>query len=230
MPGVASFADLVERARAGAAEGDRRVIGIVGSPGSGKTTLVKALLEALAPTGDGLPDGSVAHVPMDGFHLADVELTRLGRLDRKGAPDTFDAAGYAALLRRLHATQATPETVYAPAFDRDLEQPVAGSIPVLPSCRLVLTEGNYLLLDDDAWRQVRGQLDEVWFLDADDEIRRTRLVERHVRFGKTLAQAEAWVSEVDEPNARLIAPTRDGADVIVAADALAVRRGVSDGT
>jgi pantothenate kinase len=216
---ISGFAELVVRARRLSASTGRSVIGVVGSPGSGKTTLVEALLAALA-TGEDGSVGPVAHVPMDGFHLADVELTRLGRRDRKGAPDTFDAAGYAALLRRLHDTAGSRETVYAPAFDRDLEQPVAGSIAVPPGCPLVLTEGNYLLLDDDAWRPVRSQLDEVWFLDADDEVRRTRLVARHVRFGKTHAEARAWVDRVDEPNARLVAATRDGADLVVAAGAL----------
>jgi len=220
VPVVATFADLLDRARERRPGGRRRIIGVVGNPGSGKTTLVSAVLEALAATGDGRPDGWLAHVPMDGFHLADVELTRLGRRDRKGAPDTFDAAGYAALLRRLHTTHGSGETVYAPAFDRDIEQPVAGSIPVLPQCELVLTEGNYLLLDDQAWREVRAQLDEVWFLDADDDVRRSRLVDRHVRFGKTRTHAEAWVAEVDEPNATLIAETRDRADVLVSSSLL----------
>jgi pantothenate kinase len=212
---VTTFDELVARARERPDATDRRVIGVVGSPGAGKTTLVEALLEALVATDD-QPAGWVAHVPMDGFHLADVELVRLGRRDRKGAPDTFDSAGYAALLRRLHTTHGSPETVYAPAFDRTIEQPVAGSIPVRPDCRLVLTEGNYLLLDDEDWRRVRAQLDEVWYLDADDDVRRTRLVDRHIRFGKTPDHAEAWVAEVDEPNARLIASTRENADVVVA--------------
>jgi len=220
VPVVTTFADLLDRARERRPGGERRIIGVVGNPGSGKTTLVSAVLEALAATGDGRPDGWLAHVPMDGFHLADVELTRLGRLDRKGAPDTFDAAGYAALLLRLHTAHGSHEIVYAPAFDRDIEQPVAGSIPVLPQCELVLTEGNYLLLDDGAWREVRAKLDEVWFLEADDDVRRSRLVDRHVRFGKTRTHAEAWVAEVDEPNATLIAETRSRADVLVSSSLL----------
>jgi pantothenate kinase len=220
MPVVTTFADLLDRARERRSGGGRRIIGVVGNPGSGKTTLVSAVLGALAATGESRPDGWLAHVPMDGFHLADVELTRLGRLDRKGAPDTFDVAGYAALLRRIHATHGVGETIYAPAFDRDLEQPVAGSIPVLPQCELVLSEGNYLLLDEDPWREVRTQLDDVWFLDADDEVRRSRLVDRHVRFGKSRTHAEAWVAEVDEPNATLIASTRDRADVLVSSSLL----------
>jgi len=223
VPVVTTFADLLDRAREPRPGGGRRIIGVVGNPGSGKTTLVEKVLEALAATGDTRPDGWLAHVPMDGFHLADVELTRLGRRDRKGAPDTFDAAGYAALLRRIHAASGTGEMVYAPAFDRDIEQPVAGSIPVLPTCELVLTEGNYLLLDDLAWREVRAELDEVWFLDADDDVRRSRLVDRHVRFGKTRTHAEAWVAEVDEPNATLIAATRERADVVVASSSLPPR-------
>ena len=219
VPQVATLDELTARARRLPPDTDRRVIGVVGSPGAGKTTLVEALLDALVPTA-GLPEGWVAHVPMDGFHLADAELVRLGRLRRKGAPDTFDAAGYAALLRRIHATHGTGETVYAPAFDRGIEQPVAGSLPVRPECRLVVTEGNYLLLESDAWPLVRAQLDEVWFVDADDEVRRSRLVRRHVRFGKTPADAEAWVAEVDEANARLVASTRDRADLVVAAPLL----------
>ena len=99
---------------------------------------------------------------MDGFHLADVELQRLGRTDRKGAIDTFDAYGYLALLQRIKGQDT--ETVYAPAFDRDIEQPVAGSIPVVPDARLIVTEGNYLLDDEEPWPRVRRTLDEVWFI------------------------------------------------------------------
>lgn len=159
--------------------------------------------------------GTVAHVPMDGFHLADVELRRLGRRDRKGAPDTFDADGYLALLHRLRTTTATGP-VYAPAFDREIEQPVAGSIPVPATCRLVVSEGNYLLLEDPAWRPVRAAFDEVWFHETDEALRLQRLAARHVAFGKSPDAARAWVRHTDEPNARLVERSRDRADVVVA--------------
>ena len=150
---------------------------------------------------------------MDGFHLADVELDRLGRRDRKGAPDTVDAAGYAALLSRLH--DDTDAVVYAPAFERDLEQPIAGSIPVLRTTRLVITEGNYLLLGERDWARVRPQLDEVWVCDLAEDERLRRLALRHERFGKTHDAAVAWVERRDHCNTDLLRSTRRRADLIV---------------
>ncbi|QGV77947.1 nucleoside/nucleotide kinase family protein [Streptomyces ficellus] len=203
------FAELTDRARGLAVPGTRRVLGLAGAPGAGKSTLAARLADRLG--------GLAALVPMDGFHLAAAELHRLGRAGRKGAPDTFDAAGYAALLTRLRA--AEPGTVvYAPAFDRALEEPVAGSIPVGPDVPLVITEGNYLLHDDGPWAAVRPLLDEVWFLELDDRHRVHRLVERHVRFGKDRSHAERWVSESDEANARLVATGRGRADLVVRTD------------
>ncbi len=196
---------------------DRAVLGIAGGPGAGKTTLAESLVQALnASPPDGLAPDWVAHVPMDGYHLADVELARLSRLDRKGAPDTFDADGYAALLSRLRTDRDV--VIYAPAFDRRLEQPVAGSIPVPPSTRLVVTEGNYLLLDVGGWAGVRRHLDEVWYCDLTPSERRRRLVQRHMAFGKDEQHAVRWVAEVDEVNARLIEPTRSRADLVVPAE------------
>lgn len=205
---------LARRAASLAEGSDRAVLGIAGSPGAGKTTMAEALASVLrASPPDGLAADWVVHVPMDGFHLADLELARLGRLGRKGAPDTFDADGYAALLARLRTD--TGVVVYAPAFDRALEQPVAGSIPVPPSARLVITEGNYLLLDDGGWARARQHLDEVWFCDLTPAERRRRLVRRHVAFGKPEQRALRWVADVDEVNARLIEATRDRADLVV---------------
>ncbi len=182
----------------------RVILGIVGAPGAGKTAIASAIAASV--------DGAV-QLPMDGFHLADAELLRLGRLDRKGAIDTFDAYGYLALLQRIRS-QAT-EIVYAPAFDRDVEQAVAGSIPVAPDARLIVTEGNYLLDDDEPWPQVRGALDEVWFIDCAPEERRRRLIARHIEFGKSPERARAWVRDVDDPNAERIERARHKADLVV---------------
>ncbi len=209
-----TFDDFLKRAASLARPGHRAILGITGSPGAGKSTLAEHLVREL--NGDGPP--WVAHVPMDGFHLADVELDHLGRRDRKGAPDTFDAAGYAALLRRLR--EEDEETVYAPGFERVQEQPIAGAIPVPPTARLVVTEGNYLLLDTGAWGRVRRQLDEVWFCEIDEQERIRRLVGRHEEFGKDHDTAVAWVLGTDQRNADLVAATRDRADLVVPATAL----------
>jgi pantothenate kinase len=134
--------------------GHRVVLGITGPPGAGKTALAESVVAAF--------DDAVL-VPMDGFHLADVELARLGRLDRKGAVDTFDVYGYLALLQRV---RSSTEIVYAPSFNREIEQPVAGSIAIMPDARLIVTEGNYLLDDDEPWPEMRRMLDQVWFIDV----------------------------------------------------------------
>ncbi|GAA1924168.1 nucleoside/nucleotide kinase family protein [Nocardioides lentus] len=181
----------------------RQILGLAGAPGAGKTTFARAWADELG----------AAYLPMDGFHLADVALDALGLRDRKGAPETFDAHGYAALLRRLRTDP--DHTVWAPAFERDLEQPLAGAIGIGPEVRVVVTEGNYLLLDTPAWRAVRAELDECAYLDVDDALRTERLVARHVAFGKSPAAAAAWVAAVDEPNAALVAASRDRADRVV---------------
>lgn len=175
------------------------MLGLVGPPGAGKSTLAQALHTAFADVSQ--------IVPMDGFHLANVELQRLGRAGRKGAPDTFDSAGFVALLQRLR-NQTGDEIVYAPEFRREIEEPIAGALPVLPQAQLLIVEGNYLLLDHGPWAQVAGLLDETWYVEVDDALRNGRLVQRHQQFGRSAQQAEAWVAGTDEPNARLIASSR----------------------
>jgi pantothenate kinase len=197
--------DLVARARALARPGGRRILGITGPPGSGKSTIAAAVVAALG--------GDAVLVPMDGFHLANVELLRLGRRDRKGAVDTFDGHGYVALLRRLHSPAG--EVVYAPEFRREIEEPIAGAIPVDPRTPLVVTEGNYLLVDAEPWHDVAELLDESWYCEPDEQVRLRRLRDRHEAYGKTPDEAHAWTTGSDQRNAEIVTGTRDRADVIV---------------
>jgi pantothenate kinase len=189
--------------------GGRWLLGLTGAPGVGKTTVAANLVAALAP--------EAVLVPLDGFHLAGAELHRLDRHPRKGAPDTFDAPGYLNLLRRLR--DPGPDPVYAPRFDRHLEEPIAGAIPVPPDLPLVVTEGNYLLLDAGVWAAVRGLLDQVWFLERDETERLERLTARHIGYGRSPAQAAARARGTDQRNAELIAASRYRADLIVRLEA-----------
>jgi pantothenate kinase len=200
-----SFDDLLARARGLATAGGRRLLGVTGSPAAGKSTLAERLVAALGEHAVG--------VGMDGFHLAQRELVRLGRAERKGAPDTFDAVGYVELLRRLRA--AGPDTVYAPEFRREIEEPVACAVPVPPDVPLVITEGNYLLLIDHPWGQIRPLLDEVWFLAPQEPQRLDRLIARHRSFGRTEVQARERALGSDQVNATLVAATADGADLVL---------------
>jgi pantothenate kinase len=205
---VSDMAVLLARARALAASTGRSILGIAGAPGSGKSTLARRIAGEL---------GEAARlVPMDGFHLAGAELHRLGRQDRKGAVDTFDAAGYAALLRRLR--DPVDEVVYAPEFRREIEEPIAGAIAVTRDVRLIVTEGNYLLVADGPWGGIRGLLDETWFVEPDDGTRVERLVARHVAHGRAPDAARAWTLGTDQRNADLVALTRERADVLVHLD------------
>jgi pantothenate kinase len=200
---VSDIAVLI--ARALAASTPRAILGIAGAPGSGKSTLARRIADEV---------GDAARlVPMDGFHLAGAELHRLGRQDRKGAVDTFDVAGYVALLRRLR--DPVEEVVYGPEFRREIEEPIAGAIAVPRATRLVVTEGNYLLVDDGPWGAVRGLLDETWFVAPDDGVRIERLIARHVAHGRAPEAARAWTLGTDQRNAEMVALTRGRADVVV---------------
>lgn len=199
------IAQLAADIRALRRKGDRLLLGLSGAPGAGKTTLAEALVAELGER--------AVQLPMDGYHLADVTLDALGIRDRKGAPETFDAHGYARMLRTL--AERPDHVVYAPGFERELEQPIAAAVAVRPDAEIVVTEGNYLLLDRPGWREARAALDVVWHLRVDDELRRRRLVERHVRFGKDAEAAAAWVRDVDERNAALVEAAAHRADRII---------------
>ncbi len=192
----------VERAVELARSGSRAVLGIAGAPGAGKSTLAQRVVAAVD---DRLGAGTAVQVPMDGFHLSNAALDALGRHDRKGAADTFDADGYVALVRRLVA--ADEDVVWAPDFDRRVDEPVAGSIAVPRATRLVVSEGNYLLDDAAPWSALAGLFTETWFCAVDDDVRLDRLVGRHVRHGRDHDAARTWAVEVDGVNAARVAPT-----------------------
>ena len=199
------FGQLLERARALAGRPGRALLGITGPPAAGKSTLAERLREELG--------AAAAYVPLDGFHLAHQLLVENGLVERKGAPDTFDAAGYVALLRRLR--DPAEGVVYAPRFDRDIEDSIANAILVPPDVPLVITEGNYLLLRSGPWAQVADLLDEVWYIELAEDTRLRRLIGRHMEFGRDSAEARDRATGSDQRNAVLIEAGRDYASLVV---------------
>lgn len=201
-----SFQQALERTRELLNNSNERVIiGIVGKPGAGKSTLSSFLLE-------NLPKSEVSLIPMDGYHLSNAQLAELQRSNRKGAPDTFDSRGFAALLERVKTSETD---VYFPVFHREIEESIAAEGVVHASTKLVITEGNYLLHNDHGWQDVAQFLTESWYVDVDDELRLERLVDRHHFFGKERQAAYDWAHGTDENNARLVEATRAKADFLV---------------
>ncbi|TDO52179.1 ArgK protein [Kribbella sp. VKM Ac-2527] len=191
-----------------AGRGRRAILGITGAPAAGKSTYAAGLAAELSSRGH-----KVALVPMDGYHLAQAALERLGIAEVKGAPHTFDAGGFVALLERLR--KQDDETVWAPRFDRELEDSIAASIQVDAEVEVVLVEGNYLLLDQEPWATGRRLMDEVWYVDLADDVRQARLEARHRQFGRSPEEARERTLGSDEHNARLIAATKPAADAIL---------------
>ena len=173
----------------------RKIIGIIGKPGGGKSTLSKFLLKGMDPT-------LVSVVPMDGFHLSNKVLKELGRSDRKGAHDTFDVKGFTALVARIKQDSSDP--IYYPIFDRSIEESIAAQGVVYPSTRVVIVEGNYLMHDKDGWQEISPLLDQSWYAYLDEDLRISRLISRHIAFGKDPESAKAWAKGSDQVNAELI--------------------------
>jgi pantothenate kinase len=223
VPAAASIDldSLARRAIALIPADGRVIVGITGSPGAGKTTLATALARRVNEIFGASDDAAAVHLPMDGFHLATATLDRLGIRDRKGAIDTFDGWGFLAMVRRLR--DETTHTVYAPGFDRAVDEGIAGEIAVPASTRLVVTEGNYLLAGAEPWSRVAGLLAECWFCDTPDEERLRRLVDRHSRHGRSAQAAREWATSVDGRNALLVEATRVRADLVVSGVAAGVR-------
>jgi pantothenate kinase len=175
------------------------MLGIIGPPGSGKSTMTEALIGALS---------NWSLIQMDGYHLSNAVLLALGRRDRKGSPDTFDVSGFVSLLDRVRKESGI---VYAPRFRREIEEPIAGSLAIDCGSVGVVIEGNYLLHNDHGWSAVAPLLDEIWYVDTSPEECRSRLVARaSVTYGPV--DGPAWVDNVDEPNAALVRACRMRAD------------------
>lgn len=194
-----------------------RLLGICGAPGSGKSTLAAALAESLPASmaaGRG-PDARPVVLSMDGFHLSNRQLERLGRRQRKGAPHTFDVEGFISLLQRLAVQKPETGPVYAPVFHREFEESIAAETAVEPGTPLVIVEGNYLLLDTPPWHRIRVLLPRIWFLRPEEGLRRDRLIQRHIDHGDSPERARARGLGSDEDNARLVATTAGRADLVI---------------
>ena len=207
LSGIRALAAVVEGMRAAhPSESGRLLVGLVGAPGAGKSTIA-AELAALLP--------GTAVLPMDGFHLPQSRLRELGRRERMGAPDTFDVEGFTALLSALRDVDNSGRTVLAPGFDREIEEPVPDVVPLSPELSTVIVEGNYLLLDHGGWEAVAPQLHATIGIVVDDAVRRERLIARHIAFGKAPDAARAWALGPDEHNAVAITATLERADYLL---------------
>lgn len=191
-------------------DGQRFMLGIVGFPGAGKSTTAQNLVtETNAKAGKEI----AVVVPMDGFHLPNKVLDERNLRPLKGIPETFDGEEFVALLKRIR--KAPAQRVMCPAFDRSLDESSPDAIAVQQHHKVVVVEGNYLLLQESPWNQIGELMDEVWYLDVKIDTIIPRLIERHVLGGRTEQSAREKMESTDLRNARLIEQTRGFANRVV---------------
>ena len=205
MPAIA---EITERLRQQAGPFSRYMVGIAGPPGSGKSTLSDQLCEALKDSGE-----TAVVVPMDGFHFDDAILNARGHRSRKGAPHTFDVAGFEVLLKRIKARE--PD-IAIPVFDRSLELARAGAGIISANTKFILVEGNYLLLKQPGWERLKAPLDFTISLQVPEVELERRLLARWRGFGFDEAGAKAKALGNDIPNARLVLAASAAADLVIA--------------
>jgi pantothenate kinase len=184
----------------------RSIIGIVGKPGAGKSTVVSEIEKRFESS-------QVSVIPMDGYHLSNEELIALGRRDRKGAPDTFDTQSFISLITNVKNNSELEHRF--PIFHREIEASIENEGSVPSNAKVIVVEGNYLFSEELNWQGVFPLLDHTWFIEIDDEVRIERLIARHIRFGKTPEAAEYWSRGSDEANARFIELTAHRASNVI---------------
>ena len=200
--------DLVPELLARAARTDRLIVAIAGAPGAGKSTVSAALCEAI----NAREPGAAIVVPMDGFHLDNAILDAMNLRKRKGSPPTFDCAGFEALLKRL---RHIGDDVVIPLFDRKLDLARAGADIVRAGQRILLVEGNYLLLDQAPWDRLAPLFDVTVFLEVDRVELENRLVQRWLGLGHNVGSAQQRALSNDMPNAELVLEESREADFTI---------------
>ncbi|VBB09736.1 Hypothetical protein LUCI_5034 [Lucifera butyrica] len=189
---------------------ERFLLGITGIPAAGKSTLAGGLMRQVNQV---LREEAAIMIPMDGFHYSNERLAQEGLLALKGIPATFDDAGFVGLIRKIRT--AGREKIFCPAYDRGLHNPVTAAICVEPGHKIIIVEGNYLLLEAPPWQELTALIDEFWFIDVSSAVSRERLLQRHALSGRSREEALRKIDSTDKPNAELILQTRSRADKII---------------